>query len=281
VVVTHEHAQVSGGRESVLDPRVVLATDLALVDVRLGRVHRHQSEIGTTRAQAQPHVPGAEDPLELQIPDMARVVIAGNQHESFTRKRGQPLPSQLVLVRVALVGHVTGDYDEIRPRSVDLLDSRAQQRVLMAGAANVEIGQLRDQHRTQSRRRGDAIPAAAAAADLLATDDAGSLPSRTTSPAALSSRSPRKRGRRSRPSRVHSLKPTCATSRGSTNVALRSRTSSANGDVARRRAPHHRGCGGGHADRIRERERRRSSALRARSGSSFTSSPATRRMSKT
>ena len=46
-----------------------------------------------------------------------------------------------------------------------------------------------------------------------------------------SSRRPRKRGWRSRPSRVHSLKPIWATSRGSTQVAPRSRTSSANGDV--------------------------------------------------
>ena len=37
-------------------------------------------------------------------------------------------------------------------------------------------------------------------------------PSRTTSPAALSSRRPRKRGWRRRPSRVHSVKPTWATS---------------------------------------------------------------------
>jgi hypothetical protein len=47
VVVTGEDAQVGSARESLLDPRLVLATDLALVDVRLGRVHRHERDIGT------------------------------------------------------------------------------------------------------------------------------------------------------------------------------------------------------------------------------------------
>ena len=54
--------------------------------------------------------------------------------------------------------------------------------------------------------------------------------SRTTSSGLLSPRSPRNRGCRSIPSLVHSVNATCATSAGSTQCAVRSRTGSANGD---------------------------------------------------
>ena len=59
----------------------------------------------------------------------------------------------------------------------------------------------------------------------------GALP-RTTSRARLSSRSPWKRGWRRRPSRVHSVKPTCPTSSGSAQRAPRGPSPPAKGEVA-------------------------------------------------
>jgi hypothetical protein len=126
MVVADEDAQIRSAREPLPDPRVVLATDLAVVDFRLGRIHRER-HLHLTCRHAQLRVPRPEHPLELQIADMARVVISGNDDDPWTGKRVQLLLGQRVPVGVALIGDVAGDHDEIRLRLVDLVDRGAQQ----------------------------------------------------------------------------------------------------------------------------------------------------------
>ena len=96
-----------------------------------------------------------------------------------------------------------GERPPAHVRDHDLGDAR-----VVPGEVQLGQARVREEH-----------PVGVADRDRPASRPDGVAHSRTTSSAALSSRSPRKRGWRRRPSRVHSVKPTCATRRGSTQVA--------------------------------------------------------------
>ena len=64
VVVADEDAQVGVAGEALLDPAVVLAPDLALVEVGLRRVDRDERDIEPGELEPQPRVPRAEGVLE-------------------------------------------------------------------------------------------------------------------------------------------------------------------------------------------------------------------------
>lgn len=69
---------------------------------------------------------------------------------------GQLLLGERVLVGVPVIGEIAGDDDEIRSRRIDLLDRGAQQLLAVARAADMDVGELRDQHQptlTGTRRR--------------------------------------------------------------------------------------------------------------------------------
>ena len=52
VVVADEHAQVGRAAESLVDPRIMLSPDLALVEIGLRCVHGHERNLGSAKGQA-------------------------------------------------------------------------------------------------------------------------------------------------------------------------------------------------------------------------------------
>src|SRR5215216_1760662 len=88
----------------------------------------------------------AESVLEVQVPDIAGVVVARHADDQRARQGGELLLGERVLVGVALVGEVAGDDDEVGRGRVDLLDCGAEKLLAIAAAADVDVGELRDQH---------------------------------------------------------------------------------------------------------------------------------------
>ena len=72
MVVDDEDAQVGGVRELLLDPAVAAAADLPVVEVGLGRVDRDERDA----VLAQHRATVAEELLEVDVADVARVVVA-------------------------------------------------------------------------------------------------------------------------------------------------------------------------------------------------------------
>ena len=139
MVVADEDAQVGGSSEPFLDPAVVLAPDLTLVDVGLGGVDRDERELKSVELESQARVAGAEGVLEAEVADVPRVVVSRHAHDLLAGKRGQLLLGGWVLVRVALIGQIAGDDDQIGLGGVDLLDRRPQELLAIAAAADVDI----------------------------------------------------------------------------------------------------------------------------------------------
>src|SRR5206468_8882162 len=98
VVVADEDAQVGVLGEPLRDPAVVLAADLALVDVRLGRVDGDQSYVETVELEAEAVVPGPERLLVQEVADVARVVVAGNEDDVFALDTRELVPRVGVLL---------------------------------------------------------------------------------------------------------------------------------------------------------------------------------------
>src|SRR4029450_4970476 len=147
VVVADEDAQVGLTGEALLDPAVVFASDLAFVEVGSGGGDRDESDFEPVELEAEARVAGAEGVLEVQVPDIAGVVVARHANDQRARQRGELLLGERVLVGVALVGEVASDDDEVGRGRVDLLDCGAENLLAIAVAADVDVGELRDQHR--------------------------------------------------------------------------------------------------------------------------------------
>ena len=95
VVVADEDAQVGRGGELLLDPAVAAAADLAVVEVGLGRVDGDDRDA----ADARDGVPVAEQLLEMDVADVARVVVPGDHDQAVALD-----PVEVVLrVRVLLL----------------------------------------------------------------------------------------------------------------------------------------------------------------------------------
>jgi hypothetical protein len=100
----------------------MLTPDLALVQIRLRRVDRHQRHLCAAAIKPQARVAGAEGVLVAEVADVASVMVSGHAHDPRTRQRGELPRSKRVLIRVAIVGEVSGDHDQIGLAVVHLLD---------------------------------------------------------------------------------------------------------------------------------------------------------------
>ena len=150
VVVEHEDAQVGGlGRELLLDPGVAAAADLAVVEVGLGRVDRDDGDA----VLAQHRVPLAEQLLEVDVADVARVVVPGDDDERVALEPVEVLPGELVLVLEAERRQVAGADDDVRAELVDLADRALEQVRLEVRPAAVEVGDVRDREAPGRQRR--------------------------------------------------------------------------------------------------------------------------------
>ena len=118
----HRAAGGGGGRRSrssagsancCLDPAVAAAPDLAVVEVGLGRVDGDDAD----PALAQHRVPAAEELLEVDVADVSRVVVPGDDDE---RLAGDPVEVALrlrVLLLEAERREVAGADDDVRARA--------------------------------------------------------------------------------------------------------------------------------------------------------------------
>jgi hypothetical protein len=180
----------------------VLASDLAFVEVGLGGVDGDECDLEPVELEAEARVAGAEGVLEVQVADIAGVVVARHADDQRARQRGELLLGERVLVGVALVGEVASDDDEVGRGRVDLLDCGAEKLLAIAAAADVDVGELRDQHRHSLTRprwprpagTGTPQPAHAPPPDRTARHArAGSGTGSTTSRRVPSARFPRRR----------------------------------------------------------------------------------------
>ena len=139
MVVADEQAQIGVPVESFGDPAIVLAPDLALVDVRLGGVDGNERELHPADLGVQPRVTRAELLLEADIADVASVVVARDEHDLRTLDRVELGARLRVLVGIAVVGQVARDDDQVGGGSVDLLDRAMQQLGAEACASDVNV----------------------------------------------------------------------------------------------------------------------------------------------
>jgi hypothetical protein len=146
VVVADEDAQVGLAGETLLDPGVVLAADLPLVDVGLRGVDRDERDGEAAAVEPLAGVPRAEGVLVVEVADVAGVVVAGDAHDVRTGQGRELAPGDRVLVGVAVVGEIAGDDHEVRLGPVHLGDRGAEQFLAVPASADVNVGELCDQH---------------------------------------------------------------------------------------------------------------------------------------
>ena len=125
----------------------MLAPDLALVEVRFGRVDRNERQLAVRELELQPRITGAEGVFEAEVADVAGVVVAGNPHDPLAGDTRQLLTGERVLVGIAVVGEVARHDDQVGLGRVDLVDGGTQKLLPVAAPADVDVGDLRDQHR--------------------------------------------------------------------------------------------------------------------------------------
>ncbi len=144
--MAREDTEIRGAGEAFFDPGIVLAPDLALVEIGLRGVDRDERDLDPARVEAEAGVAAAERLLEADVANVARVVVPRDEDDSRAIDRGQFLLRDRILVGVTVVGDVTRDHDQVGRRLVDLTDRSPQQGRLVAAPADVDVRELRDQH---------------------------------------------------------------------------------------------------------------------------------------
>ena len=141
-----EDAQVGRSRELLLDPAVAAAADLAVVEVGLARVDRDDRR----RGRREHRVPVAEELLEVDVADVARVVVAGDHDHRLALDPVQVVARERVLVLEAVRGEVAGDHDDVRLELVHLGDRALE---VLRQEELLPAVQVRELHDPEHRRR--------------------------------------------------------------------------------------------------------------------------------
>ena len=118
-----EDPQVGRLGELLLDPRVAAAADLAVVEVGLGRVDGDDRDA----ADAQHRVAVAEQLLEVDVADVARVVVARDDDERLALDLVEVAPRERVLLLEAEGRQVARADDDVGLQVVDLGDRALEQ----------------------------------------------------------------------------------------------------------------------------------------------------------
>ena len=111
-------AEPGRGRELLLDPRVAAAADLAVVEVGLGRVDRDHGDA----VVAEHRVPVAEELLEVDVADVARVVVARDDDKRVAVEPVEVALGLDVLLLEARGRQVTRADDDVGGGGVDVGD---------------------------------------------------------------------------------------------------------------------------------------------------------------
>src|SRR3712207_6182679 len=116
----------------------MLPAHLAVVEVRLRGVYGHKNHV----VEVHERLAFPEEALEVDVPDVARVVVARDDHYVFALDARDVLRGLLELFPVSRVGEVAGDHDRGRVRAVDL-DYRPVEKVRnKAGVAAMDVAYL-------------------------------------------------------------------------------------------------------------------------------------------
>src|SRR5215208_2128081 len=143
MVVNDEYLEfVSGIGECLLDKLVVLPAHLPVVEVRLRRIHSYQDHL----VEIYDRLTLPEEALEVDVADVARVVVARDDHDVLAVDTIDVLCGLFELLPVSRVGEVPGDHDRRRIRTVDLDDRPVQKlgdeaRVTAMDVADLAYGQ--------------------------------------------------------------------------------------------------------------------------------------------
>ena len=110
MVVEHEYLHVRRfQRELLIDPAVASAADLAVIQVGLAGVDGDDRD----RPFPQDRVPLSEHLLEVHVPDVARVVVSGNDDECVAVDPVEILPGGQILVSEAEGREVARAHDDV------------------------------------------------------------------------------------------------------------------------------------------------------------------------
>ena len=131
-----------------VDPAVVLAPDLALVEVGLGRVDRDDLGAALGDGDRRDRVAGAEEVLEVPVADVTGVMVAHRDDHVRARELIQELPAPLELAAIALHRQVAGDDHQVGIELVGLRDGGAQQLAAEEPLADMQVRHLDDPHVT-------------------------------------------------------------------------------------------------------------------------------------
>src|SRR5947207_787878 len=94
VVVADEDPQVGRWSEALLDPGITATADLAVVEVGLRRVDRHHRHASHPRYR----IAVAEQLLEMDVADVARIVVAGDHDEAVALDPAEVVLRERVLL---------------------------------------------------------------------------------------------------------------------------------------------------------------------------------------
>src|SRR3712207_6691834 len=152
VVVDHEDLQLLPRvGERLVDKAVVLAAYPPVVQVGLRRIYADHHGV----VELDARVPLPEEPLEVHVADVARVVVSGDDHDVRAVEAPHVLGGRLELLPVARVGQVPGDHHGRRLEVVYLKDRSLQEVRYKVRASAVDVADLADR---QPAARGHVLP---------------------------------------------------------------------------------------------------------------------------
>ena len=146
-MVADEDTEVGRRLEALLDPGVASTPDLAVVEIRLRRVDRDNRY----PADAGNRVAVAEELLEVDVADVAGVVVAGDDNDGLALDLVEVVLGEGVLLLEAERRQVAGADDDVRLQVVDLRDRPLEEVGQKELRAAVQIGDLDDRERVSIR----------------------------------------------------------------------------------------------------------------------------------
>src|SRR5215208_2030235 len=143
VVVDHQYSRPGvPAAELGVEPAVVLAPDLPLVEVRLGRVERDDLGLSLGDRDLGRPLPYAEELLEVPVADVLGVMVAHRVDHVRTLQTVEILSCLLELPPISLHRKISHDGYQVRLQSVALLDGSLQEILSKQTRTHVDIGHL-------------------------------------------------------------------------------------------------------------------------------------------
>src|SRR5215210_5950179 len=147
VVVDHEYPRTAvPAAELRVEPAVVLAPDLSLVEVGLGRVERHHLGDAFRDGDLGRALPDAEELLEVPVADVLGIVVAHRVDDVRALQLVEVLSGLLEFPTVAFHSQVPDDGNEVRLERVTLLDGGLKEILPEQPGAHVHIRHLYYSH---------------------------------------------------------------------------------------------------------------------------------------